>query len=405
MSSIIIADDDPDMLAMYQHILNGRDYDTRYCTDGDEVLTAYEEEPADLVILDVNMPGKDGLDTTEELRKRLDSYNVPIIIVSANDSEQAIVRGLSYGADEYIVKPFKPPELLAKISIALKKRGTATHELGLAPGGRFAGKYEIAKKVGAGGFSSVFLASDMRQEPPTDVALKVYDLPPSKRDDQQYVRLFLREAYEHSRLDHKNITKLRDFGQSGGLYYLAMEFLHGKTLDQVVKTKKALPEQFVALIGHEVAMALRYMSKHEVVHRDIKPANIMITADGDCKVLDFGLAKREKEDTLSINDEFRGTPQFVSPEYIRGADDLDIASDIYSLGATLYFAATNARPFSGDSTVEILNSHFEEVPAAANTKAPALTDEFCLLLDHMMAREREDRPPITKVIRTLRTMM
>ena len=404
--SIICADDDPDMQAIYSHILKRREYEVRYCSSGEEVLQAFDQRPADLVILDMNMPGMSGLHTTEALRKRLDSFNTPIIIVSANDSEQAIVDGLSLGADEYIVKPFKAPELLAKISVALKKRGSAAvQDMGLQLGSRFAGRYEIARRIGAGGFSTVYYARDTSKEPALEIALKVYDLPPSKRNDRQFLSSFLREAYEHSKLNFDNIIKLHDFGQSGGNYYLAMEYVDGKTVDELVRTRGALDSVFVALIGHEVAKALRYLSEHRIVHRDIKPANIMITRNADVKVLDFGLAKQQQEGTLSVQDEFRGTPQFVSPEYIMGCQDLDSRSDVYSLGATLYYAAANLRPFSGNSTIEILNNHFRETPLAPHLVNPKTEETLSKLIMRMLSKDREDRPAPVELIQELRRCM
>jgi DNA-binding response OmpR family regulator len=403
MSSIICADDDPDMQAMYSHILKKRNYEVRFCASGEEVITAFEERPADLVILDMNMPGMTGLNTTEALRKGLDSFQVPIIIVSANDSEATIVQGLSMGADEYIVKPFKASELLAKIAVALQKRGSANvQDMGLSLGSKFAGRYEIQRKIGAGGFSTVYYSHDTHTAPPKETALKVYDLPPSKRNDRQFLSNFLREAYEHSKLTHPNIIKLFDFGQTGGYYFLAMEYVPGQTLDEVVRLQGALGETHVALIGYEVAKALRYMDENRIIHRDIKPANIMITANGDVKVLDFGLAKKQEEGTLSIKDEFRGTPQFVSPEYILGDANLDIRTDIYSLGATLYFAATNVRPFSGNATIEILNNHFREIPPAIKLVNQEYSETFSDLVDRMLARDRNQRPTLDEILHTLR---
>jgi len=402
MPSIICADDDPEMRVLYQRILEKRDYQVRYRDSGEAVLQAFQEAPADLVILDMHMPGLSGLGTTEALRKDRRSFQVPILIVSANDNEETIVKGLSTGADEYIVKPFKASELLAKISVALNKRGAAANDHpAMAPGGHFAGRYEIVSKLGSGGFSTVYLSRDTGATPPRECALKLYDLPPSRRDDRQFLSSFLREAYELSRLDHPNIVKLYDFGHINGQYYLSMEFVRGKTLELWLREVGALPAGTVASIGYHVSLALKYMDSNRIIHRDLKPANIMITDDGGVKLLDFGLAKKRDEGTISLRDEFRGTPQFVAPEYILGEADLDIRCDLYSLGATLYNAATNVRPFTGNSTIDILNNHFREVPPPAHLVNSAIPRELSIMIAKMMQRDRNLRPTLDEVMEFL----
>ncbi len=142
--------------------------------DGNEVLKVFDQAPVDLVILDLNMPGMSGMDTLMQLTKRLDAFNVPVLIVSAEDSEESIHDGLSSGASEYIIKPFKSAELLAKVRIALKKRDAReVSDMGMALGSRFAGRYLIQDRIGSGGFSTVFRAVDTHSEEEETVALKI----------------------------------------------------------------------------------------------------------------------------------------------------------------------------------------------------------------------------------------
>lgn len=390
--TILCADDDPDMHALYQRFLEKRGYNVVTCESGDEVLESFDTTPSDLVILDLNMPGMNGMDTLEQLRRRLDAFNIPVIIVSGEDSEESILDGLSSGADEYIVKPFKSSELLAKVAIALKKKqATASSDLGLALGSRFAGRYELQEKIGTGGFSLVYRALDTGDDPSSEVALKVFDLPPSRRNDRNFMSQFLREAYEHSKLDHPNIIKLTDFGQVGGVYFMAMEFIHGHSLDQAVRQDGPMDDHTSTYIAYQMSKALQYMLDQNIVHRDIKPANIMLTNDADVKLLDFGLAKKPNEHTLSINDEFKGTPQFVSPEYIRD-DPLDIRSDIYALGGTLYYLVAGFPPMQGKSTLDILRAHLNTPPIPLLDVVPELNPVFCDLIERMLAKSPDDRP-------------
>lgn len=403
---IICADDELYMHMLYESMLGRRGYEVRCCNSGEEAIETIAEAPADLVILDVRMPGMGGLDACRELRKRQDTCDVPIIIVSADGSEDKIIQGLSAGADDYLVKPLREAELLAKVAMAVKRRKTsAFRELNLHLGSRFAGRYEIVQRIGSGGFSMVYDAEDTLVDPHRRVALKIFDLPPSRLNDRQFRSRFLREAYEHSRLDHRAITKLYDFGQTEGRYFIAMEFIDGKTLEQVIEDTGPIPQEHAALIGYEIARALRYLDEHKLVHRDVTPSNIIITSAGDVKLLDFGLARSQREQTLSIDDEFRGTPNFVSPEYVSGAPDLDVRSDLYSLGATLYYILSGEFPIKGESLVEVLENQVRVSPPPIGTLVRHLHPEFGELIGHLLAKAREDRPSVAAVLETLRDLV
>ena len=399
MKRIICADDETTIQRILQRILENRGYEVQLCTNGQEVLDAFTEHPADLVMLDVSMPVMSGLECCKALRCRPESYDVPIIIVSGIGNEATITDGLSCGADDYILKPFQPEEILAKVAVALKKREAQTaRDLGMAIGSRFVGRYDITGKLNSGGFSSIFHAVDVSTQPPCEVALKVFDLPLSKRSDSRFISLFLREAYELAKLEHPNIVKLHEFGQSGHFYFLALEYLKGEAIDKKVTRDGPMAADDVIRAGHDIAKALQYLHRHHMVHRDVKPANIFLTEEGVTKLVDFGLAKQQDESTLSLTDEFRGTPAFVSPEYILGGTDVDIRSDIYSLGVSLYYAITTIILFAGKNAMEILNKHFQVVAPSVRQFDPTINEDFSNLIDEMMAKEREKRPGIDQVV-------
>lgn len=394
---IIVADDDPATLMMYSRILERR-YDVRTCTNGMDLLAEFAMDHADLVILDNEMPEMDGSETTEALRQSSLSWNVPIIIVSAQDDEEHILEGLSYGANDYIVKPVKPPELLAKVTVALRKRQFANAGPDLGPGSVFNGRYQIDRILGEGGYSRVFAARNIKMdtgEVTADpwVALKVFGLPgfASREKSMAY---FLREAYEHARLDHKNIVKLFDFGQVDSYYFLAMELLEGVTLADRVGMGDPLPEEEIIYIASEVADALSFFESQDLIHRDIKPSNIMLVVGHGVKLLDFGLAKNPNEETINLEEVFRGTPHYTSPEQILNDKTIDIKSDIYSLGATLYAAATAVKPFDADSTMGILRRHLNEKPAPLLKLRPDLNPTLARLIEQCLSRHRKDRPSI-----------
>ncbi len=403
VQSIIVADDDPATLLMYRRILERR-YEVRLCTNGTEVLDEFAMLPADLVILDNNMPELDGKETTEALRQSALSWNVPIIICSAQDNEDHILEGLSYGANDYIVKPIKPAELLAKITVALRKAQDATPDAALSRGSVFNGKYQIDRLLGEGGYSKVFAARNIKTEGDPWVALKIFDIATLRQKDQG-MAYFLREAYEHSRLSHANIVELIDFGHVGQYYFLIMEYLDGLTLaDRLAIEPDQIPETDLIYIASEVVKALEFIHGQGMIHRDIKPSNIMICVGQTIKLLDFGLAKNPTEETINLEEIFRGTPHYTSPEQVLNDKSIDIRSDIYSLGATLYSAATGTKPFDAESTVAILRMHLNDTAEPVRDRRPDLSVEFGELVDRCLQRQRDDRPSIEQLIYMLRQL-
>ncbi len=405
--SIICADDDRYMRDLYEAVFTRDNYSLRTFADGSDVIQAHQNDRADLMILDIDMPGHSGLAVCEELRRSVDGFNVPIILVSGRDTEKDIGDGFNAGADDYIVKPFKPPELLAKATILLRRRNTASNrELGLPLGSRFVGRYEIVKKIGSGGFSSVYRASDVTIIPGRDIALKILEVAPSKQNDDKFLASFQREVHEHSMLIHPNIVALHDFGRSGIYYFLAMEFLTGETLHAIIDRHGKLTTSEVVLIGHDIARALEYLASCGVSHRDIKPRNIMRTDDGPAKLLDFGITQRIEDATVSPDTAFQGTIQFAAPERLRLEAGAETASDIFSLGATLYYSITGIQPFSRRSLIEACHAPSHEMqPPPACTGHDSISRALSTLIDAMLAPQRADRPSIARVTSELKALI
>jgi beta-lactam-binding protein with PASTA domain/predicted Ser/Thr protein kinase len=218
-------------------------------------------------------------------------------------------------------------------------------------------RYEIQGVLGQGGMAKVFKGRDTVLG--REVAVKV--LSPQFVTDDQFVTRFRREAQAAAGLNHPNIVSVFDTGDQGDIHYIVMEYVQGRTLRDAIKSEGPLMPERAAEIADAVAKALSAAHATGLVHRDIKPGNIMITNDGEVKVMDFGIARTATGDTLTQTAAVLGTASYLSPEQAQG-EPVDPRSDIYSLGCVLYEMLTGRPPFTGDSPVAIAYKHVRDDP-------------------------------------------
>jgi serine/threonine-protein kinase len=244
----------------------------------------------------------------------------------------------------------------------------------LVEGQIFEGRFEIISVLGQGGVGVVYKAKQTHMN--KLVAIKTLMLSPSTDGESSFLR-FRQESQAASSLNHQNIISIHDFGKtSGGLAYLVMEYLNGKTLDEVVETEKRLgPDKFLRL-ATQICDGLQHAHKKGIVHRDLKPSNIMLINTEDnvdvVKIVDFGLAKLTADETekhLTKTGMIVGTPLYMSPEQCRGME-LDHRTDIYSLGCVLYFALTGQEPIQGNTALDTLYRHTAQAPKSFKEACP-----------------------------------
>jgi serine/threonine protein kinase len=220
------------------------------------------------------------------------------------------------------------------------------------------GSYQLQKILGRGGMGAVYLARDARLE--RFVALKV--LPASVVENKDAVARFRQEARAASLVSHPNVARVYEFGENGGCWFLAMEYVAGKTLRELLK-EKSLDEAATLNIARQIAAALAATQRSGIVHRDIKPENIIVADEGAVKVLDFGLAKPDTLTAANGANKFTsavetssgliiGTTAYMSPEQIRGKA-VDSRTDLWSFGVVLFEMLAGERPFAGAAAVEL----------------------------------------------------
>jgi eukaryotic-like serine/threonine-protein kinase len=255
------------------------------------------------------------------------------------------------------------------------------------------GRYVIRGRLGAGGMGEVYLADDTQLG--RRVALKV--LPPEREQDLLAQRRLVREAQAAATLDHPHICAVYEVGEADGRQYIAMQYVEGETLDSRMR-RSPLDLRDMLGIAVQIADALGEAHRHGILHRDIKPANIMITARGDAKVMDFGLAKHavadgdaaETASALSRLGEIYGTTAYMSPEQARG-QPVDARTDLFSMGALLYEMVAGQRPFQGSSAVAIVAAILTSEPAPLAGFAPNAPAELERIISKLLKKSPDNR--------------
>ncbi|RME73903.1 MAG: serine/threonine protein kinase [Planctomycetota bacterium] len=251
--------------------------------------------------------------------------------------------------------------------------------------------FRVVRLLGKGSMGDVYQAIQLSMDRPVAIKILSKDLSSKK----EYVDRFFAEAKSVAKLNHPNIISGIDVGKEGELYYFIMEYVEGQNLHKMIKDKGPLPFDQVLDIAIQITKALDHAFENNLVHRDIKPDNIMLTSDGTAKLCDLGLAKKATAGLKGKDKKTMGTPQYISPEQALGQQDIDIRSDIYSLGATLYHLLTGSPPFDGDDPVQIMKCHLEEPFPPLEEKIQDLPQRipprFLKILDKMVEKDRNER--------------
>jgi eukaryotic-like serine/threonine-protein kinase len=246
-------------------------------------------------------------------------------------------------------------------------------------------RYVIKRKLGSGGMADVYLAED--QELGRSVALKL--LNDRHASDEQFVERFRREAQSAAGLNHASIVSIFDRGYAEGTYYIAMEFLDGRTLKELLIRNGPTPVPIAIDYARQILGALSFAHRNGVVHRDIKPHNIIVGSDGRLKVTDFGIA-RSGASQMTEAGSIVGTAQYLSPEQARGAP-VDPRSDLYSLGIVLYEMLTGHVPFTGDTPVEIAMKHLSQVPEPPSKLRHDVPHDLDAIVMRALAKDPDQR--------------
>jgi len=246
----------------------------------------------------------------------------------------------------------------------------------------------VLRRLGRGAMAEVYLAQQLSLG--RQVALKVLNAELAR--DPNCVRRFHHEARAAAALVHGGIVQIYEVGQEDGVHYIAQEYVAGRNLGEVIRSRGSLAPQLALDILRQVTAALSKAASEGIVHRDIKPENIMLARSGEVKVADFGLARVQGDGGAGLTQVgvTMGTPLYMSPEQIEGRE-LDSRSDIYSLGVTAYHMLAGEPPFSGDSPLAVAVQHLNQPPRSLTDRCASVPPRFAQLIDRMMAKNPTDR--------------
>jgi hypothetical protein len=249
-----------------------------------------------------------------------------------------------------------------------------------------ADRYELGDLIGKGGMSSVWKARDRLLD--RTIAIKI--LHPHFTNDAEYVERFRREARSVAQLSHPNIVTVIDRGEDAGRQYIVFEYVEGENLKQVVERSGPLPVRDALALALQMARALSFAHDRGLVHRDVKPQNVLLNADGQAKMTDFGIARSVDVEGVTITGTVLGTSEYIAPEQARG-QRVDALTDVYSLGVVLFELLTGNVPFHGESFVTVALRHVNEPVPDVLERRPDCPPRVALAVERAMAKNPSER--------------
>jgi DNA-binding response OmpR family regulator len=418
MARIIVLSEDPEARAGAITALK-KEHDIRALGRPDRSeLAALRELPPDVLVLDTelffgggareliaaakgeaNGRGSSGLATRTQAPG--------LLVLVPRGGEDRIVSCFEAGADDYLVRPVEPRALRAKVERILAQRlglfdDPEEDPIAISDDGRFLkgtveveddielnlGRYQVKGVLGKGGYGVVYRATDLALH--RDVALKV--LPREQHENAEAVARFFRESTAIARLDHPNIVKFFEVGAFQGRYYFTMELVRGRTLKDIADKEAPLEPKRAARYLAGIARALSALDSLGLVHRDVKPENVIITEDGEVKLIDFGLVKIRDTAAITSQDDVLGTPYFMAPEYIKAPGVPDIRYDIYALGISFFHLLTGEYPFDGKNAAHVMEKHLRCPAPKVSAFQPGVPLVAERIIDRLLQKDPLRRP-------------
>jgi len=422
-ATLLVVDDNEMNRDMLSRRLERRGYRVLTADDGQPALDLLERESVDLVLLDIMMPGLDGIEVLKTLRAKHSAGELPVIMTTAKGDSRDVVEALDLGANDYVTKPIDFAVVLARVQKELRSRQrflaaaapaipaptavsapvpTPKPSAEFGPGAIVDSRYRLENKLGAGNFGAVYRASHV--DLGRLVAIKI--LQTRVEETEASLERFRAEGRAACLVRHPNAVSVHDFGvTSHGSAYLVMELLEGRSLAEELKLKIRLTPQRVAELLPPICAVLGQAHAAGIVHRDIKPENVFVHVEPGretIKVLDFGIAKlvgdHVSNQNLTAEGYILGTPAYMAPERLKNLP-YDGQADVYSLGCMLFQLLTGKLPFAGrpGEPMAMLLMHLNYPVPSAQSLLPELPSAVAKVVFRCMAKDPQERPHIAEL--------
>ncbi len=392
MLKVIIADDNKGVALYLSEMIKRLGHEPIVCANGKEALDKFIEHHPDLLLLDNHMPIMDGLEVCREIRKLPEGVHVPVVMISAYNSETNIQAGLDAGASDYLGKPIVDEQLMAKIKIHLKTHSLykADFDLMMQHAVLF-NRYKIKRFIGYGTHSVVFLAEDNNIEGKM-VAVKFLH---ESATLHEMGDLFIKTADQFLKIESENIIKIFAYGKFSGRLYLVQEFAEGGNLATVLK-HHTFSQMKAFKLASDLIKALKVLHAAKIIHLDIKPENIMVSGDS-YKLGDFGVNSMIKKTGAMFVNPVWGKMEYSSPEVIENPSSITCKSDIYSLGIILYQSLTGDNPFESDKPAIVMSRQVNFTPQPITGHHHEFSKSFSALIHQMLNKDPEKRPSASEI--------
>ncbi len=394
MRKILIIEENKMFQRIYQNLLMGRGFEVYLAGSMRECDQRLKEITPDLVLVNPVISSGKGIALMERIRGPNQGLSgIPMLVISSKDDPKLKNSAMQLGAVQFMVKHIAPPKVVVKkIEQILEHHKPAPkHALdprALKPGDVLDHRYEILDRLGKGGQGAVFRAFDKKLN--EELAIKILILNPALAEE--LMDSFLREVKLSRKITHRNVVRLYDIGQSGGVHYLTMELIIGMDFNHYMFEHWPMSYSDLLNIFKQIVEGLNAAHQLGIVHRDVKPQNILLTSDGTVKITDFGIAAAAGAMMKTTEELSVGTPDYMAPELAEADfDSADQRIDIYSLGIFMYEAFTGVLPYEGKTIVETIQLHAKGNPKHPRDLNPDFPQELERIILKCMHRDPGQR--------------
>lgn len=412
----------PDTTRLIRAVLQGIGFrDIRHVASGAEAFQFLgignqktADSPAPRIVM-ISQPGSAGFEIGKKIKNAF-NREIGILLSVSMDVEDLHQQCLDAGIDDFLLEPLDPVELATRVKLLLKRlereekiaatekeqilavSSSAVANQTLPAVGEQIDGYEIQELITWSGMSLIYRVRNVQNNEQNVIKL----LTPQATEYPDVIVRFRRECEVLADLSHPNIIQLRDHGEFEQLPYVVLEYVDGKTLEQVVEESAPLPFDLIFRVAESLAHALQHAHRKNVIHRDIKLKNIFLAKSGEVKLGDFGIALKQGEHRLTQTGYSLGTPMYMSPEQFHD-NFTGPASDIYSLGVSLYHLISGVLPFQAVNTADLMHQHSALTPDSLTELRSDVPPEWnAFIVDCCLAKDIDQRPQdMTEVLAQL----